>query len=203
MKVYKFDGKKIEDIRKEILEKLNEKEENIIIVEKEVRSGIFKSKKIDVEVVIISEVIQFIKDYLKNIGKLMNIDINIEVKTRDSNIYFLIISDNNKILIGKNGKTIDALQTIIKQAIYIKTNMFINFSIDVGNYKKNQIENIEKFVKGIAREVSKSKIEVKLDSMNSYERRIVHSVLAEDKYVSTQSHGEEPNRYIVIKPKGE
>jgi len=203
MKVYKYEGKKIEEIKNKILEDLKEKEENIIIVEKEVKGGLFKTKKIEANVLLIVEITEYIKNYIKNIAKLMNIEINIEVKNRDKNLSFLLISNQNNLLIGKNGKTIDALQTIIKKAVYIKTNIYINFTIDVGNYKKNQMSKIEQLAKKVARDVAKSKIEVQLDSMNSYERRIIHSILADDKYVCTQSYGEEPNRYIVIKPKGE
>ena len=63
------------------------------------------------------------------------------------------------------------------------------------------IKNIEYLAKKTAREVAKTKVEAKLDSMNSYERRIVHSILSDDKYVYTESIGEEPNRCVVIKPK--
>ena len=66
---------------------------------------------------------------------------------------------------------------------------------------KKRVKNIEYLAKKTAREVAKTKVEATMDSMNSYERRIVHSVLADDKYVYTESIGEEPNRCVVIKPK--
>ena len=73
--------------------------------------------------------------------------------------------------------------------------------IDINSYKEKHEKSIEHLAKKIAREVAESKIPVKLDSMNSYERRIVHSILSDDKYVYTESIGEEPNRCVVIKPK--
>jgi spoIIIJ-associated protein len=203
MKIYQYEGKKIEDIKSKILIELNEKEENLIIIEKENKSGLFKGKKVILNVVLISDVIEYIKEYIKKVTNMMNIEINMEVKKRDENIFFLIYSNQNKILIGRNGKTIDALQTIIRQAIYNQIGTYVNFNIDVGDYKKNQISNIEYLAKKVAADVAKTKIEVKLDSMNSYERRIIHSLLAEDKNVFTQSVGEEPNRCVVIKPKKE
>ena len=79
----------------------------------------------------------------------------------------------------------------------------IKVILDVENYKEKRVKNIEYLAKKTAREVAKTKIEVTMDSMNSYERRIVHSVLADDKYVYTESVGEEPNRCVVIKLKEE
>ncbi len=203
MKVYSFEGKKIEDIKEQIYEELKQTEENLIIYEREVKGGLFKTKKIEVDVLIVDEVIEFVKEYLKKIAVLMNIDLNIEVRKREKNISFLLHSDQNNILIGRNGRTIDALQTIIKQAIYNKTKVYVNINFDVGGYKQNQIGRIERLAINIARDVARTRVEVQLDSMNSYERRIVHAMLSEHEHVYTQSIGEEPNRCVVIKPKGE
>ena len=101
----------------------------------------------------------------------------------------------------KNGKTISALQNVIKQIIYTRTSHNLHIILDVENYKENRSKNIEYLAKKLAREVAQTKVEVKMDCMNSYERRIVHSTLAENKYVYTESIGEEPNRCVVIKPK--
>ena len=84
-----------------------------------------------------------------------------------------------------------------------KLNEPISITLDVGNYKEKRIKSIEALAKRLAREAYKTKTEITMDSMNSYERRIVHSVLSDDKYVYTESTGEEPNRKVVIKLKGE
>ena len=131
----------------------------------------------------------------------MNIEFNIEVKIRDKNINFLIYSNNNSILIGKNGRTVTALQIILKQSVYTKTGIYINFTLDVGDYRNKQIKNIEKIAQKAANEVAKTKIATKLNNMNSYERRVVHFLLSNDKKVYTKSEGEEPNRYVVIMPR--
>ena len=75
--------------------------------------------------------------------------------------------------------------------------------LDIENYKEKKVSHLERTVKQIAREVAKIKVEAKLDRMNSYERRIVHNCLSKNKYVYTESIGEEPNRCVVIKPKEE
>ena len=71
--------------------------------------------------------------------------------------------------------------------------------LDVENYKEKQELNLERLAKKLAREVVKTKVDVKLDNMNSYERRIIHNTLGNNKKVSTISEGEEPNRHVVIK----
>ena len=75
------------------------------------------------------------------------------------------------------------------------------FIIDINSYKEKREKQLEQLAKRVAREVANTKIEVKMDSMNSYERRIIHNVLTNNKRVYTESEGEEPNRYVVVKPK--
>ena len=86
---------------------------------------------------------------------------------------------------------------------YLNTELGRNykFVIDVNEYKEKREHSLERLAKRIAREVATSKVEAKLDSMNSYERRIIHNALSNNKRVYTESEGEEPNRYVVIKPK--
>ena len=133
----------------------------------------------------------------------MGIETNFEVRRRDKSISIKLFSNNNAILIGKNGRTIGELQTIIRQIVSNQINEKLSILLDVKNYKEKKEKNIEYLAKKTAREVAKTKVEVTMDSMNSYERRIVHSVLADDKYVYTESIGEEPNRCVVIKLKEE
>jgi spoIIIJ-associated protein len=203
LKVYKYEEKTIEQAKKKAVDNLLVTEEKIFFRTKEVSGGLFKGKKVELEAILLSDLIDYIKENIKKIVEMMNIEINMEVKNREGNISFLIYSNNNPILIGKNGKTIESLQMIIKQAIYSETGIYFNFIIDVGDYKIKQQHNIEYLAEKTANEVAKTKMEARMDNMNSYERRIVHSVLSENKSVYTESVGEEPNRYVIIKPKGE
>lgn len=133
----------------------------------------------------------------------MGIEVNIESKVRDEMLTVSLYSENNNILIGKNGRTIDALSTIIKQMVTNETGKPFKFNLDVADYKLKQQKRIESLAKRVARDVKRSKIEAKLDPMNSYERRIIHNILNDNKFVYTESEGEEPNRYVVIKPREE
>jgi len=113
---------------------------------------------------------------------------------------YTIYSDNDALLIGKNGKNLQALSIVVSQVIKKEIGTTFKFIIDINSYKEKREHTIESLAKKIAREVISTNVEVKLDSMNSYERRIVHNVLSNNKKVYTESIGEEPNRCVVIKP---
>ncbi len=202
MKKYTYQAKTFEEAKNDALANLMEQEENLYIREIENSTKLF-SKKSVIEVVKKEDVLEYIKEMLKNITKYMGLTINMEVKKRDDNVTISIYSDNNAILIGKNARTLSSLTTIIKQAIYSQIGTYYNFVLDVSEYKEKQQYFIEKAAKKTAREVAKTKVAAKLDPMNSYERRIVHNALTNFKGVYTESEGEEPHRYVVIKPQEE
>lgn len=200
MKSYMYEGKNKEEAINKAVNELKTVRENLIVEVLEETKGIVK-KKVVVKVIKQDEVVDFIKDTLNEITKLMGVNINLEVRKRDESISIKIFSDNNAILIGKNGRTISALQSLIKQMVYNVLEEKISIILDVENYKEKRIKSLEYLARNTAKEVSKTKIEAKLDSMNSYERRIIHEALSNNRYVYTESTGEEPNRCVVIKPK--
>ncbi len=202
MKKYTYEGKTYDEVKEKALSELKVNEEDLIIINKEEKSSLLK-KTAKIEVTTINDVQNYIKETISEILKLMGIETNFEVRRRDKIISIKLFSNNNAILIGKNGRTIGALQTIIRQIVSNQINEKLSILLDVENYKEKKEKNIEYLAKKTAREVAKTKVEVTMDSMNSYERRIVHSVLADDKYVYTESIGEEPNRCVVIKLKEE
>lgn len=202
MKTYKFEGKTYEEAVEKALEELKTTEENLTVKIIESKQGLLK-KLVKIEVININDVIDYLKDSIKEITELMNIKVNLEIRRREEIINITLFSDNNPILIGKNGKNIAALQNIIRQIVPSSINEKYKIIIDVENYKEKRLITIERLAKKVAREVKTSKVEAKLDPMNSYERRIVHNVLTNNKFVFTESEGEEPNRYVVIKPKEE
>lgn len=202
MNKYYYEGKTKELAIEAALEDLKITEEDLIINGVEEKSSLLK-KSVKVEVLNINEVIAFIKETITEITKTMAEEIKLEVRRRENNISVTIFSDNNSILIGKNGKNVGALQFLVRQMVNTKLKNNLSIIIDVGNYKEKRVKNIEYLAKKLAREAYKTKTEVTMDSMNSYERRIVHAVLADDKYVYTESIGEEPNRKVVIKLKEE
>lgn len=201
MEKHRYSGKTLEEAITQAKVELQEIEGNLFIKELETKSGLFKTKKIEIEVVSVQEVVEYLKEYLKKLTNRMGIHINVEVKKREQNYIFTLFSDNNALLIGKQGRTMDALTVITKQMIGREVGKDFHFVIDVGEYKLTQQKNIEQVAKRTAREVARTKIPAKLSPMNSYERRIVHTLLADYRGVCTESEGESPNRYVVIKPK--
>ena len=202
MQKHIYNGKTFEEALENAKIELQETEENLIVIEKEVtKSGLFKSKKIELEVIEKRELNKHIKTYLSTLLKDMGYQVNIEMKVKEGTPSYIIYSDNDPLVIGKNGKNLTALTTIVKQMIKKETNQNYRLLIDVNGYKEKRERRVERLAKNLAREVSKTKQEVVMDSMNSYERRLVHNILSNNKYVVTESTGEEPNRKVVIKPR--
>ena len=202
MEKHNYIGKTKEEAINIAKEELQEVEENLFIRElEETKGGLFKNKKIENKIKKKREVIKAIKDYLVHLLKNMGYTVNIEVKNKEEIPKYIIFSDNDALLIGKNGKNLKALSTVVSQYLNKELGRNYKFIIDVNEYKEKREHTLERLAKRIAREVGQTKVAVKLDSMNSYERRIIHNTLTNNKKVYTESEGEEPNRYVVIKPK--
>ena len=199
MEKYKFQAKNEEGLLEKALGELNLKEDEVITRTYEEKGGLFSGKKYTLEVVKLSDVSSLGKEMLEELLNNLGIKSNIETKIRENQIKYEIFSQNNSMLIGKRGHILDSIQTYLRQAIYNAVDLFVNVSVDVENYKEKQNYFLEKKVKKIARDVTLSKVDVKLDPMNSYERKVVHSALQGFKYIKTESEGEEPNRCVVIK----
>lgn len=200
MEKYVFEAKTEEEVVLNALKELNVKEEEMFynITEEKVR--LLKKKKYIMNVILKTDVLEFSKEFLKEIINGMGIEVQIETKRNENFLKLTLHSNENPLLIGKNGKTLLSLQNILRQAILNKTGVAANILLDVENYKVKRERNIEFLAKKIAKEVEKTGVEVKMDSMNSYERRIVHNIISKNKNVTTLSEGEEPNRYVVVKP---
>lgn len=200
MEKHKYSAKTEAAAKEQALYELKTEETNIIYKAKEIKSGLF-GKKVEIEVIKKEDIIDLIKETLLNITSKMGIDAKIEVKDRDEVLNFIIYCDQNALLIGKQGKNLQALHTIVRQVVLQEVGQAFKFNLDIGEYKLKRQKELERLAKRTAKEVAKTKIEARLDSMNSYERRIVHNVLNDWKNIYTESDGEEPNRCVVIKPK--
>lgn len=201
MGVNRFSGKDYDETLKLALETLGLNENEVIVYKEEKKGGLFKGNIYELIVTPLTDVIDFIKRYLNSILEPMGIEVTYETKIRDKQVQIKMYSDDNPILIGKQGRTLASLQTICRQAAKTKFGMIPYISLDVENYKDKQLMYLEKTAKRIAKEVSVTKVPVELDNMNSYERLIVHNAVSKFSDVYTESVGEEPNRHVVIKPK--
>ena len=143
------------------------------------------------------------KKYLDSIFQMLEIDVKTEFRSLNegTEIYYQIQSKENALLIGRDGKTLDAIQTLLKTYLHNYTDEKLTLSLDIGQYKQNRKKQLEILATKLAKEVAFTRVEVRLDPMNSYERRIIHTKLAEWRDVYTESEGEGENRQIVIKPR--
>ena len=203
MEIHKYEGKNLVELKEKALTELNASVDELYIRESEEAGGFLKAKKYKLEIVTKDDVVKYVKDFIVDVVKYMGISVNIEAKRREKYIQINLFSENSSILIGKNGRTLEAMQTLIKNSLLNKTGFRINVIIDVEDYKEKINKNLEYNVKKIAYEVRKTGIEAKLDPMNSYERRIVHNAIGKIKGVTTKSEGEEPNRCVVIRKEEE
>ncbi len=194
------DGKVTEEVLEEILAENNLTKDEIVYTSHDKKGKLFQGTLKEVTVYKKTDINDAIKEFLKEIIENMGFEVSFETTTKDERTTIKMYSNNNPIIIGKNGHTLKALETLAKQKIQNDTGIFYKINLDVSNYKEKIQKSIERLAKTTAREVAKTKIPVALDNMTSYERRIVHNVLTDFKGVKTESEGEEPNRHVVIKP---
>lgn len=199
LEIVKNEAKTKEEALLKSLEELNVREDETFYFFEETEGGLFKGKKYISVVTTKYAVKEYIKNFLNELAKKMNTKFNIEVKETEYGFSVVIIGDNSSALIGKEGRTLTSIQTILRQSLKKYGNFNIKVNIDISNYKAKRERNITYEVKKICREVLKTKIDAKLDPMNSYERRIVHTVVSDFDNLVTESEGVQPNRYVVIK----
>ena len=193
-------GKVFDETLAEILKENDLKKEEVVYTTGETKKSLFKGETVEVIVYKKSDIYTAIKEFLKELLCNLGLEVSFEIQSKDDRTVIKMYSDNNNILIGHNGNTLRALETIVRQKIQIETGIHFGISLDVENYKDKKISRLERLAKQTAKEVAKTKIPVKLENMNAFERRVVHNILTNFKGVTTKSEGEEPNRHVVISP---
>ncbi|MCI6713965.1 MAG: protein jag [Lachnospiraceae bacterium] len=140
------------------------------------------------------------KDFLKDVFEAMNLAVVVNVKyDEDNNSMDIDLSgDEMGVLIGKRGQTLDSLQYLVSLVVNKNVDNYIRVKVDTENYRQRRKETLENLAKNIAYKVKRTKRPVSLEPMNPYERRIIHSALQNDKYVTTHSEGDEPFRHVVV-----
>ena len=163
----------------------------------EEKKGLF-SRKITIETYGISDVIIFAKEYLLTIIKNYDLEGTVEEKYENGIIHLTIDTNHNSILIGKNGKTLQALNDVCRYAVATKYKKHYRILLDINSYKNEKYAKLSRIAKRVAKEVLNTKSTVHLDPMPADERRIVHNTLTKFKNISTQSEGVGNKRHIVI-----
>ena len=140
------------------------------------------------------------KIFLKDVFEAMNMTVVIDVKYDEveKNMDVDLSGDDMGVLIGKRGQTLDSLQYLVSLVVNKDSEDYIRVKVDTEDYRNRRKETLENLAKNIAYKVKRTKRTVSLEPMNPYERRIIHSALQNDKYVTTHSEGEEPFRRVVV-----
>jgi len=191
--------KNVDEYVENFLKENNLDRDSVLVKVDEFNKSVVNLKRYDVSIVIKDDLIEYLKEYINTITSALNLQTDLTIKFDDDILKIHIDSDNNSILIGKDGRMLNSMQVILKQTIKSQTDMNIKVYLDIADYKEKQNKEIEDLARKIAEEVENTKESVKLDSMNSYQRRLVHNVISEYKNLTTKSEGEEPNRYVVVK----
>lgn len=163
----------------------------------EEKKGLF-SRKVTIETYGISDVIVFAKEYLLTIIKNYDLEGTVVEKFENGIIHLTIDTNHNSILIGKNGKTLQALNDVCRYAVAAKYKKHYRILLDINSYKNEKYAKLARIAKRVAKEVLNTKSTVHLDPMPADERRIVHNALTRFKNISTQSEGTGNKRHIVI-----
>lgn len=137
----------------------------------------------------------FLHDVLKTMGMEVEIVSHID---EEGALNIEMKGENMGILIGKRGQTLDSLQYLTNRVANKSQEEYVRVKLDTENYRQRRKETLENLAKNIAYKVKRTKKSVSLEPMNPYERRVIHSALQGDKYVSTHSEGEEPYRRVVV-----
>ena len=141
-----------------------------------------------------------IKEFLNNMFGAMNMEVKADITFDDeeNSVNVDLSGDNMGVLIGKRGQTLDSIQYLTSLVINKNSEKYVRVKLDTENYRKRRKETLESLAKNIAYKVKRSRRPVSLEPMNPYERRIIHSALQSDRFVSTRSEGEEPFRHVVV-----
>ena len=195
MKVYQ--GKTPEDALKLASEELGIPVEELIYSVEDKKVGIF-NKKYVVDIYELSDVIQYAEDYILRVIDAFGIESTVKTRLDDEIIRITIDSTHNPILIGNGGKTLQALNELVKVAVSNHFRHKFRILLDVNGYKDKKYDKLVKMARRIAREVQKTKTTYTFDPMPADERRVIHNACSGMKNIKTESVGEGSHRQLQI-----
>ena len=160
------------------------------------RPAVIKARVLEVEL----STEDLAKKFLSDVFAAMQLEvvITLDYKEAERELSIDLNGDDMGVLIGKRGQTLDSLQYLVSLVVNKDVDDYIRVKVDTENYRERRKETLENLAKNIAYKVKRTRRPVSLEPMNPYERRIIHSALQNDKYVTTHSDGEEPFRKVVV-----
>lgn len=162
--------------------------------------GLIGSKNATIRVKVKSSVEDEVREFLTSVFNAMKMQVEIEINKNEDERFLDVElkGDDMGVLIGKRGQTLDSLQYLTSLAINKHSDVYYKVKIDTEDYRKRRRDTLENLARNIAYKVKRTKRPVSLEPMNPFERRVIHSALQNDKFVTTHSEGEEPYRHVVV-----
>ena len=162
--------------------------------------GLIGSKNATIRVKVKSSVEDEVREFLPSVFNAMKMQVEIEINKNEDERFLDVElkGDDMGVLIGKRGQTLDSLQYLTSLAINKHSDVYYKVKIDTEDYRKRRRDTLENLARNIAYKVKRTKRPVSLEPMNPFERRVIHSALQNDRYVTTHSEGEEPYRHVVV-----
>jgi len=197
----RYDAKTIEELLSNVAREKQVPESELIytIVEEKTGSKFFGiGKSVTADVYTMEDVRLFLQSYLEDFfrGLLLEVEVSVEQKNEDFEI--MLNADNNAMLIGKNGTTLQAINTVVRSAVNASFKRRFNVVIDINNYKEERYDKLKQIAKRVANTVLRTKVTATLDPMPNDERKIIHQYLSEVRNIKTVSEGEGRNRRLKI-----
>lgn len=193
-----FTAKTVEEAVAAACAALSVEANHLVYVVTEEKKGLFR-KSATISVYEDDDAAAYAEEYLKTALKSLGVDAETESVIEDGIIKVTIDSDSNPILIGKGGKTLQALNEVTKFAVSTKFRKRYRILLDVGGYKEDKYDRVSHIAKRTAKTVLRTHIDAQLDPMTPDERRVVHNALSDWEHIKTESSGEGADRAVTIK----
>lgn len=162
--------------------------------------GIFGTRPAVVKVTVIIDPIEEAKKFLTQVSEQMGAPAEIEIKRDGKHVHLIMTGEKIALLIGKRGQTLNSLQYLTQLVLNRFSNQYLTVILDAEDYRKRRNETLVQLAHRLAQKALKSGKDVTLEPMPSYERKVIHAALSDNRRVKTFSDGSEPHRFIVISP---
>ncbi|TFB21104.1 protein jag [Filobacillus milosensis] len=198
-------GQTVEEAKENALRQLGLTEEqvNVDVIDEGKKGllGVFGSKRAYVKVQEKIDLLKQGQQFLQGVAHEMGVEVEVKSTERNGELVYELIGEKIGLLIGKRGQTLNALQYLTHLAVNkANTGEYMTVVVDAENYRERRKETLYQLAEKLASKAIRTKRDVKIEPMPSFERKIIHTALHDHSDVSTLSEGKDPNRYIVIKP---
>lgn len=195
----RYTGKSLDAVLAQIAEEKQVSVDDItyhVIEEKQGFLGI--GSHVTVEAYCLQDVLDFIRTYLMSLFTGFDQEVTIDMETTERGIVVSLDAENNAILIGRGGKTLQALNYLVRAAVSAQFKHRFNVILDINNYKNDRYQKLKAMAKRLGKGVQRSKVTVSLDPMPNDERKVIHQTLSDMPHIRTHSEGSGADRHLVI-----